>query len=333
MKDFFWDVIKITLTITGSIIGAGFITGKEIVRFFGGSFILPSVYCAFLVFSFFIYILLSSSCKGKAGKIFSVLNFAANAVILSCMLSGLDYLGYELLGIPLKYKIISIISITVSTFIVSSGIRGLEKFNLVIVPLMIVSAIVIITSNAEFYPIETTFDSVSEPYKIFLYAGLNLFLSAPVFADLGKGKDKKIRAVSGLLSGTLLAALILLIILAVTGEGTLSSEMPVLAIFSESKILRGLYGAIVFLGIITTLLASHYCLIRKREKRRSVKQVIIINLGALALSVFGFGNIVDRIYPVLGAVGAVYLVMSAVSQVIFPEARQERTLLPPKRTE
>ena len=77
-------------TIIGSVIGAGFITGKEISVFFCRDFSLSGVYAAFVFFFLFIFLL--SVCEENAlNKVVGFVVAVTGIVIASCMTAALNY--------------------------------------------------------------------------------------------------------------------------------------------------------------------------------------------------------------------------------------------------
>ena len=84
--------VSAVMTVFGSVVGAGFITGREINAFFGEDFSLCGLYAAFLFFAAFFFLLLVSPREGKTEKALSVAVSASNVIISSCMLSALKTL-------------------------------------------------------------------------------------------------------------------------------------------------------------------------------------------------------------------------------------------------
>ncbi|MDD7186673.1 MAG: hypothetical protein PUH93_02885, partial [Clostridia bacterium] len=106
MKRNFFLLLGASCSIIGSVIGAGFITGKEISVFFpDGS--VSTVYLAFTFFFFFIFAL--SCSEGLAVKKYAepVIS-AVNVVIASCMVAGLNNLYKTIFRLSEYFEIFTI---------------------------------------------------------------------------------------------------------------------------------------------------------------------------------------------------------------------------------
>ena len=114
MKRTFLNLFGSVFTIIGSVIGAGFITGKEISVFFCRDFSLSGVYAAFVFFFLFIFLL--SVCEENAlNKVVGFVVAVTGIVIASCMTAALNSLfGSLFTGLfrnTENYKIFTIITV------------------------------------------------------------------------------------------------------------------------------------------------------------------------------------------------------------------------------
>ena len=76
--------------IIGSIIGAGFITGKEVFEFFARDFSLSGIYLTFLCFSIAIYFVMSNLEGSAFARLVEIFVSLANVVVAGCMISALN---------------------------------------------------------------------------------------------------------------------------------------------------------------------------------------------------------------------------------------------------
>ena len=151
-------VIKISSIIIGSIIGAGFASGKEIFEYFAkyGIYSLFFIIPLFIFFSFFIYIYLSFGqqtkglefknankllCKDKKifnikFNLFNIFLFISFLILCSAMFTALISLmqTYFPYGHKLFYFIIAII---VTILLLNSSFNKLSSLSNFIVPLII----------------------------------------------------------------------------------------------------------------------------------------------------------------------------------------------------
>ena len=187
-------VFLISSLIIGTIIGAGFASGREIVSFFGQTpsiFVAPTV--AVLTFVFVIVYLFAGK-KAQAttldeyhktifgkGQIFlSVVTLTNCIITMSAMLAGMDALFSAY--VPLK-PLFSVIFAIFSTLIVISGKKGLLNASGIIVPLL-VAVTIIISSNAIDQPQIELSISVQSMVNSVLYTALNSMLSASVSSHI-----------------------------------------------------------------------------------------------------------------------------------------------------
>ena len=100
----FYQIVSSSFIVIGSVIGAGFISGREIVSFFSGAMLIPSVYMVGLIFFLFTMILFrigeqfgeeTRANRAVFGKFYPLLE---GVILFSCMISvcsmlaGLDAL-------------------------------------------------------------------------------------------------------------------------------------------------------------------------------------------------------------------------------------------------
>lgn len=313
------------MIVIGSVIGAGFISGREIVSFFSGSILVPSVYLTGLIF-FFVTLMLfrigslwkDETLANKAifGRFYPLLE---GFILVSClisfasMLAGLDSLaGGFFRGIP----VFSIGGIIVATVSLKRGIKGIAAVNLAMVPFMIAAVLFFLFQKGEFAVIPAEVSGTKD-FKIVLYAAMNLFLASQVMISLGSKIDRKCQVISSLILSVILCFLIVLIASAVAFEGANAeaADMPLLYLVRENEAYGIVFGVIVFFGIFTTLITSYYPLYRFAYERKKGWGVVAVCLIGFLLSRLGLKAIVDYVYPVQGMMGLIYLVFCAVYMV------------------
>ena len=331
----FTDCLKLSFLIIGSIIGAGFISGREIVSFFYGqnAFFVSAILCgAFSVFISFILIVKDLE-NNVVYSLVKPLVLISNFVIMSGMLSGLDSLQEQIVSIDHIYPIFSLVAVILSNIILYRGVKGVEKVNSFLVPVMIAFMIAVTLPSVSFSQVGG--DGI-KPVKLISYCGLNVFMSAPLFNAAGKGKSVIKSFAAAALSAVVLCVLIYFALSAVTAKGNsaLSSPVPTLVLAGDIKIIYYPFAICFIFGIFTTLLSSHYPLFSLVENERSkLFYRILLSVSTLGASRFGFYNIVSYAYPFIGLFGAVVTVVIAISTVIFPPKPRRRTLRPQERTE
>ena len=155
-----------------------------------------------------------------------------------------------------------------------------------------------------------------------MYAGLNMFLIAPVLMDAGV--QMKRPALSALLAGALVfvAACCILGKIYGGGEEALRAEMPFLYVMRGKRV----FSVAVALAILTSLVSSLYPLLaacgRISGKKKYAAEGGVL-LAAFGLSRMGLGGIVSYLYPVLGFFGLTLSVLCVFHDYFFKQHHQK----------
>ena len=328
------NVLPLVCLIVGSIIGAGFISGREIVTFFGGQDALISSAACFICFTVVISFLLNvKNLENNAVfGIFQPMILFFDLVIASGMLASFDSVAQSVFGINKDIPTLSLVAVVLSNIILYKGVKGVEKANAILVPLMIAAVMVLVVAGGDFDIVPT---GAIKPLDIISYVGLNTFTAALLFADAGKNLKAGENALAAIISSLVLSGLILLISVATCGAGkkVISSDVPLLTLAAGGSVIYYLYLISFSSGIFTTLLSSHYPLFCFVENKRfTFFNRFILSVAALGISRLGFYNIVDKIYPVIGLFGALGVVAISISTIFFPPKKRKSTSNPQGRT-
>lgn len=318
----FYQIVSSSLIVIGSVIGAGFISGREIVSFFSGAILIPSVYLTGLIFFFATLMLFrvgtvwgDETVANKAifGRFYPLLE---GFILLSCfisfasMLAGLDALSESFLG---SIPVFSIGGMIVATISLKRGIKGIAVVNFIMVPFMVGAVLCFLFQKGEFVVFSAGVSGTKD-FKIVLYAAMNLFSASQVIISLGSEIDRKSQMISSLILSVVLCFLIFLIAAAVAFEGANAenADMPLLYLVGKNKSFGVVFGIIVFFGIFTTLITAYYPLYRFAYERKKRIGVIVVCSLSFLFSRIGLKAIVDYVYPVQGMMGLIYLVFCAV---------------------
>ena len=323
-------VLGATSVIVGTVIGAGYISGREIVEFFLTGDLAVSVLCSFLLVLPTLYFLLTNKLfeKGALKNVSEIFIFAGNLVMLGGMLSAADELFSSFSSFFSKIPLISISTLIFCALTVKKGINGIEKVNNVLIPFMLIITIVLMTFEGGF-----TYIPVFEirPLKIISYAGLNLFMSSSVFKKTGETLNKRQAFFASILSATILFGLVFLIGLSLSGEAKLKTEpIPLLEKLSFSRGSRFIFTIVLYFGIVTTLLSENLAVFEcanktiKSEKPRKTTKILIC-VTAFSLSRIGFYNIVSTLYPAVGIIGAIFILLSVLFRLLSRREQRRDT--------
>ena len=323
MKGVFLSSFMVAAAIVGSVIGAGFITGAEIVRFFSGSDLLTSCALLFVVLFLFLFSVLFSGSLSKSKKasnlrdlrgfykISDIALLVFSFITLCGMCAGLDAVTANFFKIDPRIPSLSPAMLILSVSICRRGVGGVEKFNAILVPIMLASIFVATAGGVRGV---VSFPAETKTFPIIIYASMNCFLSSPVVFDAGRGKGVGAVATGAALSSLLISVSVYFIMKKISASGA-GGDLPLLSVTRPGPF-RIIFSAVTLFGIATTLVSSHYPLIRKiseSPRKRTLNAILIV--AALAFSRLGFQKIVYYLYPLIGIFGLIFCVVSCVSSL------------------
>ena len=323
------------MVCVGTIIGAGFASGKELVSFFGdnGFWALIFIPVVLLLFfwCFYLFSKIGKMTKPKSisdmtvavfGKAHIVVDFCfilCTFITLASMLAGCDSIGALAFGENYNFCHISILTAMIVVILLSVGLKWIYKVNNFILPMILISMAVVIISFLIVgkKPIVTdeyiSFKPVASVVSCFLYVGMNIFTNIFIIAKTSSYLNKKqILLASALTSGVLcLFVGIILTCIFLAGDKVFLSDMPMVSIaYSISGFLGGLYSVVLWLAIFTTICLAGYSIqmwLNNYIKNKFLCAVITLTLG-FVFSRFGFSTIVDFFYPLEGIFAFVMIV-------------------------
>lgn len=325
------NIFSIAILMFGTLVGAGFASGKEIWVYFAKwgniSFLmifltaLMFFLCCLLFFKFGKMFSISSVQQSNSilfkrfSFLFEFLFIFSNVLLLSSMFAGADSLFLGVLNI--NYRLFSVISALICVFVVSFGFSALSKTNAIIVPLLFVFIIVIFCfkiCGEQILPFEK-----SLPNQVFgglLYSVLfvcsNMFFSGFIFSKIGSVYSKKELTWGSVLGAVLLfLSLFLMTFLLLQSPESVSYDMPIL--YLATNISKGFGFFVLFVvwfGLLTTAFAILFTI--TNWLKSYVKNTFLCCFGAsilaLCLSGIGFSSFVLLVYPFIGALGFVYII-------------------------
>lgn len=320
------------LVILGSIIGAGFASGKEIAVFFSGIGIL-SYMNIILLFIFFYFLLqlfmkLGNFIKPKNlfevnkfvfkrnYKLFNVLVLFGLFAIIVSMIAGINSIG-EVVFNNIKFPVLSIFSVFFTFFMLNLGYKAISKLNKVLVPIIIFFIVLIclisIFKTDYLSAINNNF-SIKDILKYFcfmlFYISFNVIYSSELIIENSHDFSKK-QVKSNSFAISLMLVILVFIInytLLHVNINTFYSDMPILNIaYSINTYLGYIFSLILWISILTTLISTLYIFINCFTKNKFLISAIILTL-AFIFSSFGFSYIVNIIYPIEGIIGSFFII-------------------------
>jgi uncharacterized membrane protein YkvI len=329
--------LLIGFTYIGTVVGAGFATGQEILQFFtmyGRMATLTIIISSIL----FIWLgskimIISHDIQAHSyedmnihlfgplmGRWVSLLMLILLLAITTVMLAGAGSVFSEHFHIP--YQVGLLITMLLAYSVIIRGMNGIKFVNSLVVPIMLIFTIIVFKLAIQ-SPSGYNFLKLSSDYPIwriwlspFMYTAFNLAISQAVLVPLG-ATSPNIRTIrlGGIIGGAGITIMLWI------GHIALSAHMPGIAQFEipMGHIITPLgpfvylmFIFIIYAEIFTTLIADLYGLSLQLERRTSIHpQIIVITLLLICYSVsqIGFRTLLSTLYPIMGLISLAWLVV------------------------
>lgn len=301
------------LAILGTVIGSGFISGKEITVFFTrfGLFSFPCIFLAFFIFWALFYIILTRGEKAleklKNSKLSFVINLIICTIFSSAMFAGTNnLLNFD--NFLINFLIFSAI-LLICFVIFKKGLKFLNKINYFFIPFMIIILLVLLIDNLSLEKLtfsQTSYGGLSFFYSL-LYCLLNSANGCVLIAKFSQELTRRQKARVSFLSALVLM-LILLFANLVLLKASLDETMPMLSMLKgyQEVVMR----VVIFIGCVTTLFSLVFT--SSFSMRGLCNNEFLIFLASLIMplvcSLLGFDFIVTYLYPIASILGAILLV-------------------------
>ncbi|WP_077617402.1 hypothetical protein [Bacillus sinesaloumensis] len=327
---------QIGAVYVGTIVGAGFATGKEIVEFFTQYGLLGLVGIGISGF-LFIWLgtrimIIANRIQADSYKEFNEYLFGkkialvVNTLMLlvligvtSVMLSGAGAVFHEQLG--LSYQLGILVTCALSIVVLTYGSKGLFGVNMFVVPIMIFFSIVIavevISSDAASLLLIPELESRNIKWMIspFLYSAFNLTMAMPVLVPLAKEIDQeKTLRWGGFIGGGALCLILITSHISLSALPNVESfEIPMAEVMKNFMVaFYWLYILVIYGEIFTSVIGNLFGL--ERQLKNTIKlpsTIIVIGILAVAyvISQLGYGSLISFLYPLFGYMSLILLVL------------------------
>lgn len=326
---------QIAATFVGTIVGAGFATGKEIVQFFTqyGAWGTCGVLISGLLFVWVgtKIMLLAADVKARSYKDLNVHLFGPvigglfNGLVLivllgvtAVMLSGAGAVFHEQIGWSAQLGFL--ITIGLCYVFLLRGLDGVMAVNTVVVPLMIVFTILIAFLHPSYQDTNPLLPSLTaQPVNIhwlisaLSYVSLNLLTAQAVLVPLGgEIRNRRVIQRGGLLGGVVLTLLLLAGHIALKGSpAVMSYQVPMAELIKAlGSVIHLLFILVIFGEIFTTFIGNIYGLRRHLAQLFGIKEhyvMAILLAGVYLISQIGYGPLLTHLYPFFGYLGLLYM--------------------------
>jgi len=316
------QVVTTIFLIFGTIVGAGFASGNEIVVYFSRFgdisyfYIFVASVLLFFLFFFFLHYGKHIVKKIENSKILNFIVTIISIVFSASMYAGIDGL---LSYFPKIWKVVMMTCVLALCLLVTmKGIGGLEKFNLFLMPILGVLFFVVLLfctglqSSTQITNSQSFFGILFCPLYVALNTSMNLF----VMSKQGEKLSKKQAVFASLFSAILLFVfLVLCNFVLLQNPESYAREMPVLFLVKDEKIVFVLEFFVILIGCFSTLISLCFTL------KNSLKKLIKNNYLTIFSSVFlpyilcgvGFSRIILFFYPICSVFGIFILLFSIFS--------------------
>ncbi|RDU23869.1 YkvI family membrane protein [Anaerosacchariphilus polymeriproducens] len=335
------STFKVAATYIGTIVGAGFATGQEVLQFFArfGFNGLYGLILTTILFIVFGYIIMNLGMQLNANSHLEVIRFSGGKIIgtiidiiitfflfgaLTAMIAGSGALVEEQFG--LSNIIGNLLMAIITALTVLTGISGVINSISFVVPFLLISVLGISAYSIAVTPPDMSVSSTiiensdlisNWVLSSILYISYNTVLSIAVLGPLGaQAKDKKAIKYGSILGGLGLGIGSIMIYLALFGNITEISKLEVPMIYIAgviSPIIQIIYSIVLIAEVYTTAVGSLFGftarIVNMQEQKNKARWIVIITtVIAFFASQFGFSNLVKYMYPLVGYGGIVLLI-------------------------
>jgi uncharacterized membrane protein YkvI len=330
-------ILQICFTYTGTVVGAGFATGQEILQFFtkyGWMATFTIGVASFLFVWLGIKMMLLAHDVGaksyedmnrilfgpKVGRWVSLFTLFVLFGVATVMLAGGGSVFSEQLNI--SYQIGLLFTLLLAFLVLMRGMKAILAINSIVVPMMLFFSIVLVLytwnkpGSENWLQLKTNYSAFHVWFAPLLYSAFNLAMAQAVLVPLGgKIKDRSTLLWGGVLGGVGIGLMLLAghFALAAQMPGIVQYEIPMGTIISKlGGSLQILFIFVIYGEIFTTFIADIYGLSLQIEQRFSVPYrlaIPIVLLLSYAVSQIGFKTLLSSLYPLFGLISITWLVM------------------------
>lgn len=337
---------QIAAVYVGTVVGAGFATGREIAEFFTKFGFLGFI--GILIAGYiFIYtgskmMILSARAQARTYEEFNQFLFGRKLApfvnifflvmllgVTAVMISGAGAVFEEQLGLS---RLIGVtITILGASFILMLGLKGLFLVNSFVVPIMVFFSVMLcvltladgsIQPSMLFMPSTVSMDAVLSP---FAYAAFNLALAQAILIPVAyEVKDEKVIREGAVLGGLFLTLILLaghISLLAL--PNVLTYEIPTAELMKTAA--SGLYWVfilVIYCEIFTSVIGNIFGLqkqINAYIKLPNLLVTLLICTLSVIIGQFEYGTLLSYLYPIFGYISLLFLFLIWLSKLNNPK--------------
>ncbi|MCJ8010396.1 hypothetical protein MUG84_01395 [Paenibacillus sp. KQZ6P-2] len=327
-------IFQIAFTYIGTIVGAGFATGQEIIQFFT-QFGKWGALTIMLATALFIWLgtkmmLMSRQISArsyedlnkhlfgpKAGSVISMIMLIVLIGVNSVMLAGAGSVFMEHLN--LHYQTGLLLTIIGTYLLLKHGIHAILQINSIVVPMMLTLSLLIVLNTIKL-PTADRFLSLSTDHHMvaiwlspIIYTAFNLVMAQAVLVPLGSKTESKTAVKWGGMIGGFGVGLMLLsahIAISAHMPGIQQYEIPMGIIATHlGPVVQIIYVVLIFMEIFSTFVADIYGITLQLQQHTSLSPKLI-SVGVMficfLLSQVGFSSLLSVLYPLFGCLAILW---------------------------
>ncbi|WP_188456756.1 YkvI family membrane protein [Virgibacillus oceani] len=335
------SILILAATYVGTVVGAGFSSGKEIVTFFSLNGSLGTLGIAISGILFIIagtkIMVISARIQAysfrefndylfgiKIGKIVNIFVFIVIICVTSVLLSGAGAVFHEQLGLPYQTGII--VTLILCYIVILKGLKGIFAINSYTVPIMIIFSLFVVFAIFGQNPHKLmeqvipghVSEDLSWAVSPFTYSAFNIITAQVVLVPLGNEiRDERILRWGGFWGGLILFFLLLINHFSLSAfPETFTHEIPIAGIIKRFGIfIHVLFLFVIYGEIFNSVVGNVFGITRQLKSTfglRYQQTVLIILLVIFLVSQVGYGKLVTVLYPLLG-----YISLFALVHLLF----------------
>jgi uncharacterized membrane protein YkvI len=335
------STLKVAATYIGTIVGAGFATGQEMLQFFArfGVFGLYGLILTTVLFILFGYLIMELGSRIKADSHMDIIKHAGGKFIgtiidwiitfflfgaLTAMIAGTGALFQQQFN--LSPIIGNVVMAIITALTVLTGINGVINSISIVVPFLLASVLGISIYSIFKSPpdlsqavvgVEGSGLITNWAIAAILYISYNTVLSIAVLGPLGlQAKNKKTILYGAVLGGLGLGIGSIMIYFAMFGNISQITKLEVPMIYiagTIAPIIQIVYAVVLIAEVYTTAVGSLFGFVARltennKSRNRGRLIILITTILAFFASQFGFTTLVTYLYPMVGYGGIVLLI-------------------------
>lgn len=326
-------ILKCVFILIGTLVGAGFASGQEILTFFNryGTNGLYGMILSAILFGIITFFTLHIIDKKKINE-YNELIF--NNKLLKCIVEMFLFICFCIMiagcgaffkqQFKLPFWVGSALCSLICYGVFSCKYKGLETVNTILVPFILVGVFVLGTGKYEEGVIVNSNYTLPQSYtsnwviSSVLYVSYNSLILVPILLTF---KEYKLNLIKKLLISIFSTVIFLSIgvlmynILNIYYPDIFAYELPNVKLASLiGKWQEIFYGIVIVTAIITTAVSCGYAFLEMRKNFYNIKAIFTC-IVAVLLSRFGFSEMVNMMFPIFGYLGILQIICIVVSGI------------------